>query len=72
MPWLSECSTPLGTFRNSSQHEDVPASLMIMEGGEPAEREGTLRKHAEALSESIYDSETGEMVDDGNRTRSRG
>lgn len=73
MPWLSECSTPLGAFRNSNQREDVPDSLMIMEGGEHAEREGTLRKHAEALGEPIYDSETGEMVDaDGNRTRNRG
>jgi len=73
MQWLSECSTPLGAFRNPNQREDVPDSLVIMEGGERAEREETLRKHAEALGEAIYDSETSEMVDrNGNRTRNRG
>lgn len=73
MRWLTEVHTPLGSFRNPDQREDLPAGLTIMPGGDAADREETLRKHAEAMGEPIYDSEAHEMVDaNGRRSRDRG
>jgi hypothetical protein len=73
MQWLTETHTPLGTYRNPRQREDVPDGLDVMPGGDSAEREEMLRQNAEAMGQPIYDSETGEMVDAaGTRRPSRG
>ncbi len=70
MQWLTELSTPLGSYGNPSQREDIPEHLNILPGGGPNERQEMLRNTAEALGGSVFDSETGETVNhNGSRFR---
>jgi hypothetical protein len=59
---------PLGHYKTPEQHEDIPPTLLINEGGAKAERNQMLREQAAELG-PIFDSETAEWVDaEGNRT----